>query len=412
MGARNECRDASDWNNDIPISFSRSSPCRRNTPSTYFLGLDVGKSEHHACALNRDGNKVFDKPSPQLESDLAGVFHQLQELGSVLVVVDQPNSIGALPITVARDCGCEVGYLPGLAMRKAADLYPGRVKTDKRDAFIIADTARTMPHTLRAVDRNDEVLSALKMLSGFDDDIARDCTRTVSRLRSILTQIYPSLERVFAGSTLTRAPILDLLIHYNGPQGLKRAGYQRMLNWMIKHTRKDPTPLVDEIFAALKAQTVTVLRSDASELVIPQLATNIKALKEQRNTIAEQVEEMLADFPFCEVLMSMPGVGIKTAAQILLVIDDGSDFGSVGHLAAYAGIAPVTRRSGSSIRGGFPARSGNKRLKTLCSIPFSPLSAAINRHGTTTNANVLKVNATTRRSSAWHDADATSSTRC
>ncbi|MFR9481206.1 IS110 family transposase [Corynebacterium amycolatum] len=328
-----------------------------------FLGLDVGKSEHHACALDRDGNKVFDKPLPQLESELAGVFHQLQKLGTVLVIVDQPNTIGALPIAVARDCGCEVGYLPGLAMRKAADLYPGRAKTDKRDAFIIADTARTMPHTLRAVDRNDEVLSALKMLSGFDDDIARDCTRTVNRLRSVLTQIYPSLERVFAGSTLTRTPILELLIHYKGPQGLKRAGYQRVLNWMIKRTRKDPTPLVDDIFTALKAQTVTVPGSDAAELVIPQLAANIQALKEQRNTIAEQVEEMLADFPLCEVLMSMPGVGIKTAAQILLAIGDGSDFASAGHLAAYAGIAPVTRRSGSSIRGEFPARSGNKRLK-------------------------------------------------
>ncbi|MCQ9169246.1 IS110 family transposase, partial [Corynebacterium amycolatum] len=44
-------------------------------------------------------------------------------------------------------------------------------------------------------------------------------------------------------------------------------------------------------------------------------------------------------------------------------IGDGSDFASAGHLAAYAGIAPVTRRSGSSIRGEFPARSGNKRLK-------------------------------------------------
>ncbi len=61
--------------------------------------------------------------------------------------------------------------------------------------------------------------------------------------------------------------------------------------------------------------------------------------------------------------MSMPGIGIKTAAQILLNIGDGSAFDTPGHLAAYAGIAPVTRRSGTSIRGEFPARSGNKRLK-------------------------------------------------
>jgi hypothetical protein len=29
----------------------------------------------------------------------------------VLVIVDQPNTIGALPIAVARDCGCTVAYL-------------------------------------------------------------------------------------------------------------------------------------------------------------------------------------------------------------------------------------------------------------------------------------------------------------
>ncbi|VZH86007.1 hypothetical protein FRC0190_01940 [Corynebacterium rouxii] len=49
---------------------------------------------------------------------------------------------------------------------------------------------------------------------------------------------------------------------------------------------------------------------------------------------------MLDEFPLCEVSMSMSGVSIKTAAQILLAISDGSDFDSAGHLAAYAGIAP------------------------------------------------------------------------
>ena len=61
--------------------------------------------------------------------------------------------------------------------------------------------------------------------------------------------------------------------------------------------------------------------------------------------------------------MSTPGVGIKTAATILLTIGDASSFRTSGHLAAYAGIAPVTRRSGTSIRGEFPARSGDKQLK-------------------------------------------------
>ncbi|MET9031165.1 transposase, partial [Nocardia sp. NPDC004168] len=41
----------------------------------------------------------------------------------------------------------------------------------------------------------------------------------------------------------------------------------------------------------------------------------------------------------------------------------GAGFASAGHLAAYADIAPATHRSGSSIRGEHPARSGNHKLK-------------------------------------------------
>lgn len=65
---------------------------------------------------------------------------------------------------MARDMGCPVAYLPGLTMRRIADLYPGEAKTDARDAFIIADAARAMPHTLRSVDLEDETIAELEMI--------------------------------------------------------------------------------------------------------------------------------------------------------------------------------------------------------------------------------------------------------
>ncbi len=43
---------------------------------------------------------------------------------------------------------CPVTCLPGLTMWRIADLHPGEVKTDARNAFIIGDVARAMPHTL------------------------------------------------------------------------------------------------------------------------------------------------------------------------------------------------------------------------------------------------------------------------
>ncbi|WP_343908754.1 transposase, partial [Brachybacterium fresconis] len=167
----------------------------------------------------------------------------------------------------------------------------------------------------------------------------------------------------FAGGSLATGLVLDLLEKFGGPTRFRAAGRARVLRFARSRSRRDPEALIDQIFKALGEQTVVVPATAAVELVIPRVAGQVKELKEQRATVAREVEAMLEDFPLASVLMSMPGIGIKTAAQILLNIGDGSAFETPGHLAAYAGIAPVTRRSGTSIRGEFPARSGNKRLK-------------------------------------------------
>lgn len=91
----------------------------------------------------------------------------------MLVVVDQPATIGALAVAVAQNLGIPVAYLPGLSMRRIADMYPGTAKTDEKDAFIIADADRTMPHTLRSIQVSDEEEATLGMLTGFDLDLAR-----------------------------------------------------------------------------------------------------------------------------------------------------------------------------------------------------------------------------------------------
>nr|WP_234944492.1 hypothetical protein [Corynebacterium ulcerans] len=80
----------------------------------------------------------------------------------------------------------------------------------------------------------------------------------------------PKLRTRFAGSILTCTPVLDLLIRYKGPKTLSELG----TTGMIEHIRKDSTTLVDDIFVALKAQTVTASGTDVVEVVIPQLTAN------------------------------------------------------------------------------------------------------------------------------------------
>lgn len=102
-----------------------------------FIGVDVGKSNHHAVAIDRQGKKNLDRALPQDETKLRSIIKAVAGKGRVLLVVDQPSTIGALPVAVAQAEGILVGYPPGLAMRRIADLHPGEAKTDARDAAII-----------------------------------------------------------------------------------------------------------------------------------------------------------------------------------------------------------------------------------------------------------------------------------
>lgn len=193
-----------------------------------FLGLDVGKGEQHAVGLAPDGTRLHDAPLPNTEARLRALFGKLARHGSLLVVVDQPASIGALPVAVARACGHQVAYLPGLAMRRIADLHPGTAKTDARDAYVIADAARTLPHALRRVDTGDEALAEPGMLVGYDDDLAGEATSTSNRIRSLLTQIHPALERVL-GPKIAHPAVLELLSRCGGPIGLRKASRSKLV---------------------------------------------------------------------------------------------------------------------------------------------------------------------------------------
>jgi hypothetical protein len=59
------------------------------------------------------------------------------------------------------------------------------------------------------------------MLCGFDDDLAGQIVQASNRIRGLLTQIHPALERVI-GPKLDHPAILDLLQHHptpaSGPQ--------------------------------------------------------------------------------------------------------------------------------------------------------------------------------------------------
>ena len=248
-------------------------------------------------------------------------------------------------------------------MRQLSRIHAGNAKTDIRDAYIIAHAAKNLPESLRSVDRVQEAFLQLKVLNGIDEDLARSYTRLINQIRSALVGCYPQFEQALRGQIIHRKWVLHLLARYGGPTKIKRLGKAKAAAFARRYKARNPEPVLDAIFAAISEQTVTIAGAHYAEMGIAMSAKDALLKLEHRKQIEQEVIELINDIPHTQILLSMPGIGPKTAGQILMAAGDMSDFPTAGHLASYAGLSPRTNQSGTSIMSNSLNRAGNKKLK-------------------------------------------------
>ena len=328
-----------------------------------WVGLDVGKEEHFAEVLDDAGYRLFAKSVVNDQAALEALLERASSHGTVGLVIDQPGSIAQLALAIARQREVPVAYVPGLVMRRAADLYPGEAKTDRRDAYVIADTGRTRRRQVHWLDaKSDELLERLRVLNGFDVDLGADQIRLANRLRDALTSISPNLERAI-GSRLAQAGVRDLFAKFPTLTALRAAGRAWIERTVKARSPRLVTKVADSVIAALDAQSVTVPAEATIGRVIAELAVELDRVYARRDALPAEIEEAFLAHPFGELLSSLPGIGPRTGSRILAEIGDGTRFADGDKLASYAGLAPVVRQSGKSINGESKSRRGNHRLK-------------------------------------------------
>jgi transposase len=328
-----------------------------------WVGLDVGKETHFADVLDNDGERLFARAIGNDQRDIEALLDRAVKHGVPGLVIDQPGSIAQLVLAVAAKREVPVAYVPGLVMRRAADLYPGEAKTDRRDAYILADTARTRRKQVHWLDvSSDELLGQLRVLNGFDTDLAADQTRVTNRLRDALTSISPVLERAL-GNRLHQAGVRDLVAAFPTLTALRSAGPEQVRAAVARRSPRLASKVAEAVGKALAAQDVTVPAEAATGRVIAELAGELDRVFARRDALGKEIEAVFLAHPFGEILASLPGIGPRTGARILAEIGDGTDFASGAKLAAYAGLAPVTRQSGTSLNAETRSRRGNHRLK-------------------------------------------------
>lgn len=327
-----------------------------------FVGVDIAKGDHYACALACAGGEAFARGVPNDEASIGRLIDDASACGAAALVIDATSSAASLLIEVAAERRLPVAYVSGLAMRRAADLYAGAAKTDPKDAFVLADYARRNADRLTWIKPSDELLATLRVLNGRDADLAADATRAANRLRDALLAVSPALERAVGDKLTANAGLRDALTRWGAPTALKTAGRARLQARIAKRSPRAAKRLTDTIWAALDAQSLTVTAEAAWGDTITDLAADLDRICARRGQLATEIEEAFTEHPLGKVLSSLCGFGPRTGARTLAEIGDPHRFDNGSRLAAYAGLAPVDWQSGRSKTTRKP-RGGNRRLK-------------------------------------------------
>jgi transposase len=332
-----------------------------------WVGIDVGKGAHHAAAVAGDGQLVWSRRVVNDQAAIQGLIGQATASATgVCWAVDSTCSSAALLLALLAAADQPVVYVPGRVVNRMAGAFAGEAKTDAKDAVVIAQTAR-MRQDLLAARPRPELVAELAVLVGHRRDLMADWVRTVSRLRGLLQASFPGLERCF---DFTSRSALVLVARYQTPEALRAVGRRRLVSWL---RRQVPTQLSDARVeqmaeAALQAAAAQRIRLPAQQVtarLIAQLANDLLALDRRIKDLDKTIGQRLASHPQAPIICSLPGMGPLLAAELLVAVGDLRSFPDAGHLAAYAGLAPVPRDSGRRTNNLHPPQRYHRGLRRV-----------------------------------------------
>jgi len=315
--------------------------------STFFAGLDWASQTHAICVVDERGAVRLQLEVAHTAAGLAELRKKLSGFGAVPVAIERPSG---LIVDALLEAGFAVVPIHPNVVKATRPRYRSHGgKSDASDAYVLADVLRTDGHRFKPLAPQSDEIRALRTLVRGRDDLVATRVQLANQLRSLLESFWPGSAAVFAD---VDSPIaLAFIERYPTPESAARLGPKRMAAFCAQHAYSGRRS-AEELLARLNeaaAVAVGELEMEAKGELARSLVRTLARLVEQIRLLSSRIEHHVASLEDGRILMSFPRAGRICAAQIL------SELGSVrerflsdDHLAAEAGVAPVTYASGKS----------------------------------------------------------------
>lgn len=190
------------------------------------MGSTRGKGHHSAAVVDETGTTLWSKKIDNDETAILTALREILDLADEMRwAVDISGTASTLLLALLAAHDQQAVYVPGRTVNRMAGAYRGEAKTDARDAYVIAETARHRKD-LAAIAVPAQLAADLALLTAHRSDLVADRLGMINRLRDVLTGAFPALERAFDYSAQKDA--LVLLTGYQTPTAIRRRGRARL----------------------------------------------------------------------------------------------------------------------------------------------------------------------------------------
>ncbi len=111
------------------------------------------------------------------------------------------------------------------------------------------------------------------------------------------------------------------------------------------------------------AQPEQLLLSPLLKRQLTQVGDEYYAHTDRIDEIQHTLTDFAKEHPLCQILLSVPGIGVINATAIYSAIGDGSQFNNGREFAVWLGLTPKQYSSGESFRSGGITKRGNRYLR-------------------------------------------------
>jgi transposase len=237
-------------------------------------------------------------------------------------------------------------------------------KSDRFDAYVLAELARTDAHRFRSLVPDSDETKALRAQTRAREDLVGVRVELANQLRAQLEAFWPG---ALIFSDVDKPISLAFLERYPGPTDARGLGEARMAAFLRRNAYSGRTEAA-ELLARMKAAprgTAAEGEREARRAVVLGLIAALKPIVAEIAKLTSQIRERLQAHPDAAIFRPLfrdPKTAICPASLIAELGDCRGRYPTEAAMAADAGMSPVALESGK-LRVATFRRACDKRLR-------------------------------------------------